>query len=109
MIAVGLVLLVLAVLLTLGIGLFNGDNVPGVEAFGVSLANVSVGALFLTGVVTGVVAALGVGLLLAGLARSRSKTARGKRAGKGARGEADALAEENARLQERLTRDTPRG
>ena len=108
MVAVGLVLLVLAVLLTLGIGLFNGDNVPGVEAFGVSLANVSVGALFLTGVVTGLVGAVGLALLLAGLARTRSKKARGTRAVQGARGEADALAEENARLQERVARDERR-
>ena len=53
MVAVGLVLLVLAVLLTLGIVLFNGESY-GAEVFGVTISNVSIGGLFLTGVITGV-------------------------------------------------------
>lgn len=104
MIALGLVLLVLAVLLTLGIALFNGDP-SGAEAFGVSLANVSIGGLFLTGVITGVVGAVGLSLMLGGFARGRSKKVRTKRAVKNARGEAETLAEENARLQEQLARE----
>ena len=102
MVALGLVLLVLAVLLTLGFVLFNGGDVPGVEAFGVSLANVSVGALFLTGVVTGIVGAVGLMLILGGFARGRSKSVRTKKAIRNARGDAQTLAEENAQLQERL-------
>ncbi len=101
MVALGLVLLVLAVLLTLGIVLFNGDP-SGAEAFGVSLTNVSIGGLFLTGVVTGVVGTIGLILMLGGFARGRSKKVRSKRAVSSARGEAETLAEENARLQEEL-------
>ncbi len=101
MVALGLVLLVLAVLLTLGIVLFNGDP-SGAEAFGVSLTNVSIGGLFLTGVVTGVVGAVGLTLMLGGLARGRSKKVRSQRAVSSARSEAETLAEENARLQEEL-------
>ena len=104
MVALGLVLLVLAVLLTLGIVLFNGDP-SGAEAFGVSLANVSIGGLFLTGVITGVVGAVGLTLMLGGFARGRSKKVRTQRAVRNARGEAETLAEENARLQEQLARE----
>lgn len=105
MVALGLVLLVLAVLLTLGLVLSNGGDLSGAEAFGVSLSNVSVGGLFLTGVITGVVGALGLGMSLVGLARRRVKTVRSKRAVKSARGEVDTLAEENARLQDQLARE----
>jgi hypothetical protein len=104
MFALGLVLLVLAVLLTLGIVLFNSDA-SGAEAFGVSLTNVSIGGLFLTGVITGAVGALGLALMLAGLARRRAKAARSKNAVRSARGEAETLAEENARLQDELSRE----
>ncbi len=102
MVALGLVLLVLAVLLTLGLVLSNGGDLSGAEAFGVSLTNVSIGGLFLTGVVTGVVGTMGLTLMLGGFARGRSKKVRSKRAVSSARGEAETLAEENARLQEQL-------
>ena len=104
MVALGLVLLVLAVLLTLGIVLFNGDP-SNAEVFGVSLSNVSIGGLFLTGVITGVVGTIGLTLMLGGFARGRSKKVRSKRAVSSARGEAETLAEENARLQEELARE----
>ena len=48
MIAIGLLLFVLAALLTTGITLFNGEP-SNAEAFGVTLSNVSIGGLFLTG------------------------------------------------------------
>ena len=81
----------------------------GAEAFGVSLSNVSVGGLFLTGVITGIVGALGLTMLLGGFARRRSKKVRSKRAVRSARGEAETLAEENARLQEQLARERAAG
>ncbi len=105
MIVVGVVLLVLAVLATLGVSLFNSGEVMQAEVFGVSLDNVSVGGLFLAGVVAGVIGALGLGLMLAGSSRKRSKKTAAKREVKSVRGEASTLAEENARLQEQLERE----
>ena len=102
MIVVGVVLLVLAVLATLGVSLFNGGEVSNAEVFGVSLSNVSVGGLFVAGVVAGVVGALGLGLMLAGSARKRHKKQSTKRQVSSARTEAETLAEENARLQQQL-------
>ena len=105
MIVVGVVLLVLAVLATLGVSLFNGGEVSGAEVFGVSLSNVSVGGLFVAGVVAGVVGALGLGLMLTGSARKRHKKSQTKRQVRSARSEAETLAEENARLQQQLERE----
>lgn len=105
MIVVGVVLLVLSALLTAGIALFNGGEVTDAEVFGVSLSNVSLGGLFVAGVVTGVVGALGLGLMLTGSARKRHKKVATKRQVHSARTEAETLAEENARLQEQLERE----
>ena len=105
MIVIGVVLLILAVLASLGVSLFNGGEVNGVEVFGVSVDNVSVGGLFIAGVITGVVGALGLGLVLSGSARKRHKKVAVKRQVKSARTEAETLAEENARLQEQLERE----
>jgi len=104
-IVIGVVLLILAVLASLGVSLFNGGEVSGVEVFGVGVNNVSVGGLFLAGVITGVVAALALGLVLSGSARKRHKKVAVKRQVKSARTEAETLAEENARLQEQLERE----
>ena len=104
MIVIGVVLLVLSALLTLGIALFNGAA-SNASAFGVSLTNVSIGGLFLTGVVTGVVGALGIGLVLTGSARKRHQKSKIKRAASSARGEADNLSEENTRLQAQLQQE----
>ena len=105
MIVIGVVLLILAVLASLGVSLYNGGNVSGVEVFGVSVDNVSVGGLFIAGVITGVVGALGLGLVLSGSARKRHKKVAAKRQVKSARTEAETLAEENVRLQEQLERE----
>ncbi len=103
MVAVGLVLLVLAGLVATGIVLSNGETVDA-EAFGVSLDNVSVGGLFLVGLVVGIVAMLGLGLMLLGAARRRAKRVAVKREVRDVRGERESLAEENARLQAELER-----
>ena len=105
MVVLGLLMLVLAVLVTLGIALFNNGPTE-FEAFGITLTNVSVGGLFLAGVVTGAVGALGLSLLLAGLARKRAKRVKVKREVSSARSEASALAEENARLHDQLEQTT---
>lgn len=103
MVAVGLVVLVLSVLVAAGIVLANGESVEA-EAFGVSLDGVSVGGLFLVGMVVGVVAMLGLGLMLLGAARRRTKQVAVKREVRDVRGERESLAEENARLQAELER-----
>lgn len=103
MVAFGLVLLVLAALVAAGIVLSNGDSVQA-DAFGVSLDNVSVGGLFLVGMVVGVVAMLGLGLMMLGAARRRAKRVAVKREVRDVRGERESLAEENARLQAELER-----
>jgi len=110
MIAIGLLLFVLAALLTTGITLFNGEP-SNAEAFGVTLSNVSIGGLFLTGVITGVVGAVGLAMLFGGGARKRHKRVAAKREVKNARSESATLAEENARLQGQLhdTSSTPAG
>ncbi|MDQ3503826.1 MAG: hypothetical protein M3486_09505 [Actinomycetota bacterium] len=104
MVAVGLVLLVLSVLVAAGIVLSNGENVQA-EAFGVSLDGVSVGGLFLVGMAVGVVAMLGLGLMLLGAARRRAKQVAVNREVSSVRGERENLAEENARLQAELERN----
>ncbi len=101
MVALGLVLLVLCVLLAVGISLPNTDTVSA-EAFGVSLSNVSLGGLFLLGLATGAVAMVGLGMILIGAARQRSKKRAVKREVSTVRTEQESLAEENARLQAEL-------
>ena len=101
MVALGLVLLVLCSLLTLGIVLSNTDP-AGVAAFGVTLSGVSVGGLFLVGVVTGALAMLGLTLFLGGSLRKRHKRVAAKRDVRSVRGEKETLEEENARLASEL-------
>lgn len=97
MVALGLLLLVLATAFTLGTVFTNGEDAMA-EVFGVSLSGVSVGGLFLAGVVAGVVGALGLFLLLGGTLRKR----RSRKDVKATRGEASHLAQENARLKGEL-------
>lgn len=101
MVVLGLILLVLCVVLGSGIVLSNTDP-SSAEAFGVSLANVSIGGLFLLGAALGAVAMLGLGLMLIGAARKRARKLRLKREVKDVRSEQETLAEENARLQAQL-------
>jgi Mg2+/citrate symporter len=104
MVLLGLVLLIAATALTLAVVLPNGADVQA-EAFNVSLDNVSVGGLFLVGVVTGIVGLLGLGLAIGGLTRRRRKRAAAKHEVEHAQTKAHSLAEENARLQQQLERE----
>ena len=101
MIVLGAVLIVLATLLTLGTVFTNGSPADA-NIFGVSLANVSVGGLFLVGVITGVIGMLGLSLMLGGGARKRHKKVEQKREVRAVRGQAETLEQENARLREEL-------
>ena len=101
MVALGLVLLVLCSLLTLGVALSNTDP-ANAAAFGVTLSGVSIGGLFLVGVVTGALAMLGLTLLFGGSLRKRNKRVAAKREVRSVRGEKETLEEENARLAAEL-------
>lgn len=103
MIVLGVVLLVLCVLLVLGTVFGNGQEVPDLNVFGVSLTNVSAAGLFVGGVVTGAVAALALSLILGAAARKRHKAVERKREVQDVRGTANALQQENAQLRERLS------
>lgn len=100
MVALGLVLLVLATIFTLGTVFTNGQEATA-EVFGISLSGVSVGGLFLAGVVTGAIALLGLFLLLGGTVRQRHKAVERKRA----RGTTGDLKQENSRLQSELEQE----
>lgn len=102
MFAVGLVLLVLSGVFTLGVVLSNTDPVSA-SAFGVSLTNVSLGGFFLAGAIAGLVFGLALALMLAGGARKRSRRVETKRTVKGVRSEKDELAAENDRLRSELS------
>ena len=102
MFAVGLVLLVLSGVFTLGVVLSNTDPVSA-SAFGVSLTNVSLGGFFLAGAIAGLVFGLALALMLAGGARKRSRRVETKRTVKGVRSEKDELAAETDRLRSELS------
>lgn len=100
MIILGVVLLILAALFTLG-SVFNGSDVD-YEVFNYSLNGVSVGGLFMTGLITGAIAMFALSLLLSGGARKRHKAVERKREVKSVRGQAETLEQENARLRDEL-------
>jgi membrane protein implicated in regulation of membrane protease activity len=104
MVALGLILLVVSGAVTLGVVLSNTDATSA-SAFGVTLSNVSVGGLFLAGVVAGAVLMLGLSLMLAGGARKRARRVETKRTVHDVRTEKEQLEEENAELRARLTSD----
>ena len=102
MFALGLVLLVLSGVSTLGVVLSNTDPVSA-AAFGVSLHNVSLGGFFLAGAIAGLIFGLALALMLAGAARKRSRRVQTKQTVKGVRSEKDELAAENDRLRSELS------
>jgi hypothetical protein len=99
-IVLGAVLLVVAALFTLA-SVFNGADVD-YKVLGLSIDHVSVGGLFLTGLVTGAVAMFALSLVLGGGARRRHKNVERKRQVRSARGQAETLEQENARLRDEL-------
>ncbi len=101
MVVLGLLLILVSGVVTLGVVLSNTDSVSA-SAFGVSLSNVSVGGLFLSGVVAGFVLMLGLALLLSGAARKRSRRVAVKREVRSTRSEKEQLTEENASLRAKL-------
>lgn len=104
MVVIGILLLVLVLVLTVGVALDN-DASADVSVFGQEVSGLTQSTLFLTGLATGFVAALALGLVLAGRKRRRAKELAHKRQVSAARSDADSLAEENARLQDELARN----
>lgn len=101
MVAIGLVLLVLSGVFTLGVVLSNTDSTAA-AAFGVSLSNVTIGGLFLAGAIAGMIFMLGLALLAAGAGRSRHRRVANKQAVRGVRSEKDQLEAENSELKAQL-------
>ena len=102
MIVLGAILLVVAALFTLA-SVFNGSDVD-YKILNLSIDHVSVGGLFMTGLITGAVAMFALSLVLGGGARKRHKSVERKREVKSARGQAETLEQENARLRDELSR-----
>jgi hypothetical protein len=101
MVVLGLLLLIAAGVVTAGIVLQSTDP-ANAAAFGQTVTDLTVGRLFLAGVITGAIAVLGLSMILAGGARRRTRRAGLKRQVLDERGEKESLAEENARLQREL-------
>lgn len=72
MVVIGLILIVIAVAATAGVVLDSGP-IPSMQAFGVSLTNISTAGLFVAGLVTGVLFLLGLALIKAAGSRARAK------------------------------------
>ena len=101
MVVLGLLLLLAAGALTVGVVLENTDA-ASVAAYGQATSELTVGGLFLAGVVTGAIAILGLTMILAGASRRRARRVGLKREMRDVRDERETLAEENARLREEL-------
>ena len=100
MFVLGLVLLVLAVLFAAGV--VASSSGEDLRFFGQTFDIPSAGGLFLAGVVTAAIAALGLMLMMAGLAHAKKKRAE-RKALKRTGNRAETLAEENARLKAELS------
>jgi membrane protein implicated in regulation of membrane protease activity len=101
MIVLGLLLLLAAGALTAAVLMANTDVVL-VAAFGQTTSTLTLGGLFLAGVITGAIAILGLTMILAGASRRRARRVGLKREMRDVRDERETLAEENARLRDEL-------
>jgi len=106
--ALGLILLVLSGVATLGVVLSNSSHVDA-NAFGISLSNVSVGGLFVAGAIAGLIFGIGLGLMVAGAARKRRRRVETKRTVKGVRSEKQQLEVENQQLRNELSGNAGQG
>ena len=104
MVLLGLVVLVLCLVVGAVVALNNPDT-ASVEAFGQSVSDLTIGGIFAVGAAVGALAVLGLGLMLSGAARKRSKKVALKREVQSVRSEQETLAEENARLAQQLQQE----
>lgn len=100
MVALGLALIVLSGVATLGVVLSNTAHLAGASAFGITLSHVSIGGFFLAGAVAGLIFGLGLAMMLAGGARKRHRSRQTKQTVRSARSEQAQLAAENERLRQ---------
>ena len=104
MLGLGLILLVLSGALT-AVVVLNNTDAASVSAYGYSLTDLNTGTLFAFGASTGLVAGLGLAMMLMGAGRARTRRRTLKSQVKAVRSERESLAEENARLQDELERE----
>jgi hypothetical protein len=100
----GVVVLVLCLVVGASVALNNPDT-TSLEAFGRSVSDLTIAAVFGLGAAVGALAVLGLGLMLAGAARKRAKKVALKREVQHVRSEQETLAEENARLAAQLEQE----
>ena len=98
MVALGLILILLAVVMTVALLIDSSGNLT-VTVFGLTVRHVSVAGLFLTGVATMTVFFLGLWMVLKAMSRSRRKRQERKAMTKEQRKSVDAVEEERARLK----------
>src|SRR3954462_2865194 len=101
MVVLGLLLLLAAGALTVGVVMQNTDAVS-VAAFDQTASGLTIGGLFLAGVITGAIAILGLTMILAGASRRPARRVVLKREMRDVGDERETLAEENARLRVEL-------
>lgn len=107
MAVLGLLLMLAAGALTAGVVLSNTNRISA-EAFGVTLSNVSVGGLFVAGVVTALVFALGLWMLLQGMRRARRRRLERREIVRDTRDQTASLAAERDRLEKELEAERAR-
>lgn len=103
----GLLLMLAAGALTAGVVLSNTDETSA-EAFGVTLSNISLGGFFLAGAATALAFALGLWMLLRGLARSRRRSQQRRQTVRETQDQQASLAAEKARLERELEEERSR-
>lgn len=100
MVALGLFLLLICGLVTAAM-IVQNTEASHASVFGQAISGLTLGGLFAAGVLTGVLALLGMALMLAGARRQGRRTGL-KRQVRSVRNEKESLAEENSRLQSEL-------
>lgn len=107
MVILGLLMVLLAAGATTA-ALVENTKPTSMEILGVTMSNLSVGGIFLAGVVTALVFALGLFLMMGGAARARRRRQKNKTVVKDSRREAAELAAEKDRLQRELEQERTR-
>ncbi|MDX6285931.1 MAG: hypothetical protein QOG53_1416 [Frankiales bacterium] len=108
MIVLGLILLGGAAAATIGVVAWSQDTV-GVQVFGHLLDPRDAGVVFVAGVIVGLVFALGVSMLMSGMARGRHRRKERRRIEKRRVAEQRELRERNAELEQKLAAERSDG